>query len=43
MSDRPRYAREKALDTTQAALTKFYGSLSDEQKAQFDRISVRAS
>jgi ABC-type transporter MlaC component len=33
----------KALDTTQAALTKFYGSLSDEQKAQFDRISVRAS
>ncbi|MBV9460354.1 MAG: Spy/CpxP family protein refolding chaperone [Bradyrhizobium sp.] len=34
---------EKALDTTQAALTKFYGSLSDEQKAQFDRISVRAS
>jgi hypothetical protein len=33
----------KALDTTQAALTKFYGSLSNEQKAQFDRISVRAS
>jgi hypothetical protein len=33
----------KALDTTQAALSKFYGSLSDEQKAQFDRISVRAS
>jgi hypothetical protein len=33
----------KALDTTQAALSKFYGSLSDEQKAQFDRISVKAS
>jgi hypothetical protein len=34
---------QKALDTTQAALTKFYGSLNDEQKAKFDRISVRAS
>jgi hypothetical protein len=33
----------KALDTTQAALSKFYGSLSDEQKARFDRISVHAS
>ena len=33
----------KALDTTQAALSKFYGSLSDEQKARFDRISVRLS
>jgi hypothetical protein len=33
----------KALDTTQAALSKFYGSLSDEQKARFDRLSVRAS
>jgi hypothetical protein len=33
----------KALDTTQSALTKFYGSPSDEQKVQFDRISVRAS
>jgi ABC-type transporter MlaC component len=33
----------KALDATQAALSKFYGSLSDEQKARFDRISVRAS
>jgi ABC-type transporter MlaC component len=33
----------KALDATQAALSKFYGSLSDEQKAQFDRISVKAS
>jgi hypothetical protein len=31
----------KALELTQAALTKFYGSLSDEQKAQFDRINVR--
>jgi ABC-type transporter MlaC component len=33
----------KALDTTQAALSKFYGSLSDEQKARFDRISIRSS
>jgi hypothetical protein len=33
----------KALDNTQAALSKFYGSLSDEQKAQFDRFSVRSS
>jgi hypothetical protein len=33
----------KALDTTQAALSKFYGSLNDEQKARFDRMSVRAS
>jgi hypothetical protein len=33
----------KALDTTHAALSKFYGSLSDEQKARFDRMSVRAS
>jgi len=33
----------KALDTTQAALSKFYGSLSGEQKARFDRMSVRAS
>jgi len=33
----------KALDTTQAALSKFYGSLSDEQKAQFDRMNIRSS
>lgn len=33
----------KALDTTQAALSKFYGSLNGEQKARFDRMSVRAS
>jgi len=33
----------KALDTTQAALSKFYGSLSDEQKARFDRMSIRPS
>lgn len=33
----------KALATTQAALNKFYGSLNDEQKAQFDRMNVRAS
>ena len=31
----------KALETTEAALAKFYDSLSDEQKAQFDRINVR--
>lgn len=34
-------AMSKALEMTQAALTRFYGSLSDEQKAQFDRISAR--
>jgi ABC-type transporter MlaC component len=34
-------AMSKALETTQAALTKFYGSLSDEQKARFDRINAR--
>jgi hypothetical protein len=33
----------KALETTQTALNKFYGSLSDEQKAQFDRLNVRSS
>ncbi|HLZ02430.1 MAG TPA: Spy/CpxP family protein refolding chaperone [Bradyrhizobium sp.] len=33
----------KALAATQAALNKFYGSLSDEQKARFDRMNVRAS
>jgi hypothetical protein len=26
---------------TQTALTRFYGSLSDEQKARFDRINAR--
>jgi len=31
----------KALRTTEAALNKFYGALSDEQKAQFDRINAR--
>lgn len=35
-------AMSKALETTQAALKKFYGPLSDEQKAQFDRINARA-
>jgi hypothetical protein len=34
-------AMSKALETTQVALTKFYGSLSDEQKARFDRINAR--
>jgi hypothetical protein len=33
----------KALETTQRALNKFYGSLSDEQKAQFDRMNIRSS
>jgi hypothetical protein len=42
MEDRLR-AVSKALQTTQAALLKFYGSLSDEQKAQFDRINARPS
>ncbi len=36
-------AMQKALQTTQTALNKFYGTLSDEQKAQFDRLSVRSS
>jgi hypothetical protein len=34
-------AMSKALRTTEAALDKFYGALSDEQKAQFDRINAR--
>jgi LTXXQ motif family protein len=34
-------AMSQALQTTQAALNRFYGSLSDEQKAQFDRINAR--
>jgi hypothetical protein len=32
----------QALRTTQGALTDFYGSLNDEQKAQFDRINARS-
>ena len=36
-------AMSQALETTQTALNKFYGSLSDEQKAQFDRINARSS
>jgi hypothetical protein len=36
-------AMSQALQTTQAALNKFYGSLNDEQKAQFDRINARSS
>src|SRR5262249_21181850 len=31
----------RALDAVQPALTKFYHSLSDEQKARFDRLNVR--
>jgi hypothetical protein len=34
-------AMSKALQTTQAALNRFYGVLNDEQKAQFDRINAR--
>lgn len=36
-------AMSDALRTTEAALTKFYGSLTDEQRARFDRLNVRAS
>jgi hypothetical protein len=36
-------AMQTALETTQTALNKFYGSLSDEQKAQFDRFNARSS
>jgi ABC-type transporter MlaC component len=36
-------AMSQALQATQTALNKFYGSLSDEQKAQFDRINARSS
>jgi hypothetical protein len=32
---------EKAIDTVQPALAKFYNSLSDEQKARFDRLGPR--
>ena len=31
----------KALDTVQPAMTKFYGSLTDEQRARFDRLAPR--
>ncbi len=31
----------KALDTVQPAMAKFYGSLTDEQKARFDRLPPR--
>lgn len=30
----------KALDTVQSVLVKFYDSLSDEQKARFNRLSA---
>ncbi len=33
----------QALDTVQPALAKFYDSLSDEQKAQFNRLSPKAA
>ena len=36
-------AMSQALTTTQAALTKFYGSLNDEQKARFDRMPLHAT
>jgi hypothetical protein len=31
----------QAVDTVQPALQQFYGSLSDEQKARFDRLGAR--
>jgi hypothetical protein len=33
----------QAIDTMQPALAKFYNSLSDEQKAQINRIGPRAA
>ena len=33
----------KAQDTVQPALARFYGSLSDEQKAQLNRLTPRAA
>ena len=36
-------AMSQALQATQTALNRFYGSLNDEQKAQFDRINARSS
>jgi len=33
----------QALQMTQTALDRFYGALSDEQKARFDRMSIRAA
>jgi len=36
-------AMSQALQMTETALNKFYGALSDEQKAQFDRMSIRAA
>jgi hypothetical protein len=35
-------AMSQALTTTRAALTRFYGSLNDEQKARFDRLRTSA-
>jgi LTXXQ motif family protein len=42
MEDRLR-TMSKALETTQAALNRFYGSLNDEQKAQFNRMNIRST
>jgi hypothetical protein len=36
-------AMSQALQMTETALNKFYGALSDEQKAQFNRMSIRAA
>jgi LTXXQ motif family protein len=33
--------RTPAYETVRPALTKFYGALSDEQKARFDRLGAR--
>ncbi len=34
-------AMQQAIETVRPALTKFYGSLNDEQKARFDRLGAR--
>jgi ABC-type transporter MlaC component len=36
-------AMSESLRMTETALNKFYGSLTDEQKARFDRMNVRAA
>jgi hypothetical protein len=33
----------QAIETVRPALTRFYGSLSDEQKARFDRMGRQAT
>jgi LTXXQ motif family protein len=36
-------AMSQAVRMTETALNKFYGALTDEQKAQFDRMRIRAA